>query len=167
MRVPRTVTVSATKQFYIFLNLFVDSANCSKLHIDCCWLRKLACFCSDFERYSVSFICLWNPKQKGKSKKSSIVVDSATNLILAVAESYFISQNSQFGLVMERLNFITKPVYMALKPYECSFLTNFSKKYFKHSLAFQNLLFQPIITSHYEKMRGFFAAIHEEQICSE
>ena len=34
-------------------------------------------------QYSVLAICLWNPKQQRRSKKSNNVVDSATNLILA------------------------------------------------------------------------------------
>ena len=38
---------------------------------------------SDFERYKVLEFCLWNPNQQWRSKKSSIVADSATNLILA------------------------------------------------------------------------------------
>ena len=39
-------------------------------------------FLSDFERYNILAICPWNPKQQGRSKKSSNVADSATNLIL-------------------------------------------------------------------------------------
>ena len=38
--------------------------------------------CSGFRMYSVLGICLWNPKQRRKSKKSNKVADPATNLIL-------------------------------------------------------------------------------------
>ena len=44
--------------------------------------RKFAYFWSDFERYNDLGMCLWNPKQHRRSKKSSNVADSATNLIL-------------------------------------------------------------------------------------
>ena len=54
--------------------------------IVCLWnpqlLCKLANFWKNFQRYSVFAICLWNPKQQRKSRKSSNVADSATNLIL-------------------------------------------------------------------------------------
>ena len=48
-----------------------------------CGFRKNASFWSDFERYSVLGICLWNPQQRRRSKESSKVADSATNLIFA------------------------------------------------------------------------------------
>ena len=53
--------------------LFVDFTNCSGFRL----------FLSSFERYKVSCISLWNPKQQRRSKKSRFVADSATNLILA------------------------------------------------------------------------------------
>ena len=53
--------------------LFVDSTNCSGFRD----------FWSNFERYNDLGICLWNPKQHRRSKKSSNVAESATNLILA------------------------------------------------------------------------------------
>ena len=40
-------------------------------------------FWSDFERYKILIICLWNPKQQRRPKKSSKVAVFATNLILA------------------------------------------------------------------------------------
>ena len=55
----------------------------------CTWFDQQNClipsipFLSDFERYKDSGICSWNPKQHRRSKKSSNVADSATNLILA------------------------------------------------------------------------------------
>ena len=59
--------------------LFVDSTNCSIFIKYDCGFRKFACFCSDLERYSFLGICLWNPKQRRRSKKSRNVAD----LILA------------------------------------------------------------------------------------
>ena len=41
-----------------------------------------AYFWSDFEQHSVLGICLWNPKQRRRSKKNSKVSESAANLIL-------------------------------------------------------------------------------------
>ena len=63
--------------------LFVDSTNCSGFRKYSCGFRKLAYYGSDFERYSVLGICLWNPKQQRKSKKCSNIADSAKNLIWA------------------------------------------------------------------------------------
>ena len=63
--------------------LFLDSANCSRFRKYGCGFRKIAYFRRVCERYSVLGICLWNPKQQRRSKKSSKVADSATNLILA------------------------------------------------------------------------------------
>ena len=67
----------------MFYYLFVDSTNYSGFRKYGCGFRKIAYFRNDFERYSVLGICLWNPKQRRRSKKSSKVADSATNLILA------------------------------------------------------------------------------------
>ena len=67
------------KSFYY---LFVNSTNCSGFRHYCCGFSKIAYFWSDFERYSVLGICLWNPKQRRRSKRNSKVADSATNLIL-------------------------------------------------------------------------------------
>ena len=63
--------------------LFVDSKNCSGFRKYSCGFHKVAKFSSAFERYSVWGICLWNPKQQRRSKRSSKVAGSATNLILA------------------------------------------------------------------------------------
>ena len=63
--------------------LFLDSTNFSGFHKNSCEFRKFAFFWSDFERYNDLGICLWNPKQHRRSKKSGNVADSATNLILA------------------------------------------------------------------------------------
>ena len=53
------------------------------------WIRQIQLripqsrlFSSDFVRYNDLGICLWTPKQHRRSKKSSNVADSATNLIL-------------------------------------------------------------------------------------
>ena len=64
-------------------HLFVDSTNCSGFRKYSCGFRKFAYFWSDFERYNDLGVCLWNPKQHRRSKKSSNVADSATYLILA------------------------------------------------------------------------------------
>ena len=61
--------------------LYVDSANCSGFLKYGCGFRKCANFWSNFERYNVLGICLWNPKQQTRSKKSSNVADFTTNLI--------------------------------------------------------------------------------------
>ena len=66
--------------------LIVDSTNCSGFLKYGCGFRKTAYFWSNFEQYSVLGICLWNPKKRRRSKKSSKVADSATNLILASCE---------------------------------------------------------------------------------
>ena len=63
--------------------LFVGSKNCSGFRKYGCGFCKIAYFRSDFERYSVLGICFWNPKQRRRSKKSSKVADSVTNMILA------------------------------------------------------------------------------------
>ena len=64
-------------------HLFVDSKNCSGFRKYGCGFRKIVYFRSDFDQYSVLGICLWNPKQRRRSKKSSKVADSAPNMILA------------------------------------------------------------------------------------
>ena len=92
MRIPLTICgfhlqlrdpqqLNLTKQ--MFYHLFVDSTNCSGFHKYCCGFRKFAYFWSDFERYNDLGICLWNPKQHRRSKKSNNAADSATKLILA------------------------------------------------------------------------------------
>ena len=47
------------------------------------WISQICLFWSNFECYIVLGICLWNPKQQRKSKKTKNVADFATNLILA------------------------------------------------------------------------------------
>ena len=81
-------------------HLFVNSTNCSGFRKYCCGFRKFAYFWSNFVRYNNLGICLWNPKQHRRSKKSSNVADSATNLMLTVADSAYNAENAQFGLVM-------------------------------------------------------------------
>ena len=61
----------------------MGSTNCSGFAKYFCRFRKIAIFRSGFERYSVLGICLWNPKQQRRSKKSNKIADSTTNLILA------------------------------------------------------------------------------------
>ena len=73
--------LNLTKQFTYYL--FVDSTSCSGFRKYGCSFRKIAYFWSDFERFSLLGICLWNPKQRKRSKKSSNNADSATNMILA------------------------------------------------------------------------------------
>ena len=84
----------------MFYHLFVDSTNCSGFHKHCCGFRKFAYFWSDFERYNGLGICLLNPKQHRRSKKSSNVADSATNWFWPAADSAYNAENAQFGLVM-------------------------------------------------------------------
>ena len=85
LRIPLTVADSATAQFNDtnVLSLFMDSTNCSGFLKYNCGLSKFTYFSSDFERYNDLAICLWNPKQHRRSKKSSNFANSATNLILA------------------------------------------------------------------------------------
>ena len=59
--------------------------------------RKFAYFWSDFERYSVLSICLWNPKQQRKEEMLRI---PRQIYFWPVAESAYNAQNAQFGLVM-------------------------------------------------------------------
>ena len=74
--IPLTVAHSQPLKFTkdVYYYLFKDSTNCSGF-------RKLACFWSDFDQYSVLAICPWNQKQQ-RSKKSSNVASSTTYLIL-------------------------------------------------------------------------------------
>ena len=60
----------------------MDSTNCSRFPKYCRGFHKSAYFWSNFERYNDLRICLWNPKQHRRLKKSSNVADSAKNLIL-------------------------------------------------------------------------------------
>ena len=66
--------------------LFVDSTNCSGFRKHGCGFRKFAYFWSNFERYSVLGIYLWNPKQQRRAKKCSNVADSTSNPIWACCE---------------------------------------------------------------------------------
>ena len=73
---------------------------CSGFHTFCCGFRKVACFRSNFEQYSVLAICPWNRKQQRRLKKNSSFAVSGTNLIFAccgIRSQY--SKNAQFGLV--------------------------------------------------------------------
>ena len=63
--------------------ILVDSTKCSGFRKYGCGFHKIAYFWSRFNRYSVLGNCLWNPKQRRRSKKRSKVADSAINLILA------------------------------------------------------------------------------------
>ena len=92
----------------IRMSLFVDSSNCSGF-------RNFAYFWSDFEKYSVLGVCLWNPKQQRRSNKR--IPDQRNEsedqrneramlriprqfCFLPVAETAYNAQNAQFGLVM-------------------------------------------------------------------
>ena len=77
--IPQQLILTTQMSYY----LFVDSANCSGFSKYGSGFRNFAYFWSNLERYSVLGICLWNPKQRRRSKKSSKVAGSATNLILA------------------------------------------------------------------------------------
>ena len=79
LRIPQQLNLTVLMFYY----LFVDSTNCSGFRKYSCGFRKFSYFSSDFERYNDLGNCLWNPKQHRRSKKSSNVADSATNLILA------------------------------------------------------------------------------------
>ena len=63
-------------------SLFVDSTKCSGFRKYSCEFHNSPIFWSKFEWYNVLSNCLWNPKQQKRSKKSSNVAASATNLIL-------------------------------------------------------------------------------------
>ena len=62
LRVPLTVPQQLNSTIYMSLYLFVDSTNCFWFRKYGCRFRNFAYFWSDFERYSVLGICLWNPK---------------------------------------------------------------------------------------------------------
>ena len=62
---------------------FDESTNWSGFRIYDVGFRTIAYFWSNFERYSFLGIWFWNSKQQRRAKKSSIVAESSTNLILA------------------------------------------------------------------------------------
>ena len=73
LRIPQQLNLTIQMFYYLFVdsaNTIADSANSP-------------IFFSNFERYNELGLCLWNPKQHRRSKKSSNFADSATNLILA------------------------------------------------------------------------------------
>ena len=78
LRIPQQLKLT----IQMFYHLFVDFTNCSGIRKYSCGFRNFAYFSSDFERYNDLGICMWNPKQLRRSKKSSNVADSATKLIL-------------------------------------------------------------------------------------
>ena len=49
--------------------LLLICTNCSKVRKYGCGFRRIPFFWSDFERYTVLGICLWNPEQQRRSKK--------------------------------------------------------------------------------------------------
>ena len=79
LRIPQQLNLTIQR----FYHLFVNYTNCSGSRKYSCRFRKFANFSSDFDWYNDLGICLWNPKQYRRSKKSNNVADSATNLILA------------------------------------------------------------------------------------
>ena len=85
LRIPLTVADSATTQFN-YRNVLSVGCGFHKLFwIPQIQLRipQIRLLSSDFERYNDLGICLCNLKQHRRSKKSSNVVDSSINLILA------------------------------------------------------------------------------------
>ena len=78
LRIPQQLNSTINMSFY----LFVESTKCFGFRKYGCGFPKLAYFWSNFERYSVLGICLWNPKQQRRSKNCSNVADSATIPIL-------------------------------------------------------------------------------------
>ena len=78
LRNPQQLNLNTQLSYY----LFVDSTNCLELSNYGCGFCKIAYFWCNFERYSVLGNCLWNPKKRKRSKKSSKVAESRTNLIL-------------------------------------------------------------------------------------
>ena len=134
----------------MFLGLFVDSATCSKFHKDCSKFRKLACFWRNLSgTVFYLFVCGIHNKEENQRKVAALWIWQKF-WFWPVAEFNYNSQNSQFGHLMERLSLITKPVYMALKSYECSILTNTPRtilnipSHFK--IYFFSLLLQVIMT---------------------
>ena len=90
LRTPLTIADSATAQFNDTNNLLFVCGFHKLFWIPQCIFRKFAYFWSNFERYNDLSICLWNPKQHRRSKKSNDFADSAYN-----------AENAQFDLVME------------------------------------------------------------------
>ena len=99
LRIPQQLNLTIQMSYH----LFGDSTNCSGFRKYSCGFRKFAYFWSNFERYNDLGICLWNPKEHRRSKKSSNGADSATNLILACCVFHlYNAENAQFGLVMKK-----------------------------------------------------------------
>ena len=70
LRIPLTVADSAEAQFnYMSCYMCVDSTNCYRFQKYACGFRKFVYFRSDFERYGVLGMRLWNRKQQRRSKK--------------------------------------------------------------------------------------------------
>ena len=65
LRILKQLNLNIRMPYYVF----VDSLNCSGFRKDSCGFHKFAYFRSNYERYSVLGICLWNSKQKKSSKK--------------------------------------------------------------------------------------------------
>ena len=78
LRIPQQLNVAIHRSYY----LFVDSTNCSGFRKNNCRFSKFACFWSNFKRCNVLSNCLWNPKQRSRSKNSRNAADFTTNLIL-------------------------------------------------------------------------------------
>ena len=58
-----------------------------RFHKWCCGFRKVACFWSNFEQYSVLTICPWSPKQQRRLKKKQKKM-----AILRVPHQFFFGQ---------------------------------------------------------------------------
>ena len=82
LRIPQQLNVTTHMSYY----LIVNSTNCSGFRKYSWGFHKFTYVWISFERYNVLSICLWNPKQQRRSKKSSNVADYATNPNLACRE---------------------------------------------------------------------------------
>ena len=76
--IPQQLNVTIHMSYF----LFVDFTNFSGFRPNSCKFRKFACFWSNFERYNVSSIRLWKPKQQRRSEKSRNIAVFSRNLSL-------------------------------------------------------------------------------------
>ena len=101
LQIPQQLNLTIHISYY----LFVDSTNCSGFSKNGFGFQNFAYFRSDFEQYKVLGICLWNRKQQRRSKQSSSIADSATNLISACWRICFQCTESTVWPRIDGLNF--------------------------------------------------------------
>ena len=106
LRIPQQLNVTIHISYYLFV-VFTKCSGFRKLN---CGFLKFAYFWSDFERYNVLSICLWNPKQQRRSEKSSNVADPATKKILACCGIHLQCTECTVCLVLVNCFFFRPPV---------------------------------------------------------